>query len=72
MVLKERGIASAIYYPIPLHRQECFQNGGRTPSLPVSEMLAGEVLSLPVFPDMTAGEQETVAQAIRALPSRNE
>jgi dTDP-4-amino-4,6-dideoxygalactose transaminase len=62
--LAERGIGSAIYYPVPLHRQECFGEFGAYPSLPVAEALAREVLSLPVFPELTAEEQEAVAQAI--------
>jgi dTDP-4-amino-4,6-dideoxygalactose transaminase len=62
--LTKRGIASAIYYPVPLHRQECFQSLGTQPPLPVSESLAGEVLSLPVFPEMTGEEQQAVIAAI--------
>src|SRR4051794_24915810 len=68
--LAECGIASAIYYPVPLHRQEGFQNLGTPPSLPVAEALAGEVLSLPVFPEMTGGEQAAVAGAVRAFYER--
>ena len=62
--LTKREIASAIYYPVPLHRQECFQSLGPQPPLPVSESLAGEVLSLPVFPEMTGEEQQAVIAAI--------
>jgi dTDP-4-amino-4,6-dideoxygalactose transaminase len=62
--LSARGIASAIYYPVPLHRQECFRALGPPPSLPVAEALAAEVLSIPVFPELTAPEQAAVAHAI--------
>jgi dTDP-4-amino-4,6-dideoxygalactose transaminase len=62
--LQERGIASEIYYPVPLHQQECFRAYGPHPELPVAETLAAEVLSLPVFPELTPEEQETVIQAV--------
>ena len=63
--LEERGIASEIYYPVPLHRQECFRGFGPHAALPVAEALAEEVLSLPVFPEMTEEEQNAVVEAIR-------
>jgi hypothetical protein len=50
--LKERGIGSAIYYPICLHEQPCFKDlGYKAGQLPESELAAKEVLSLPVYPD---------------------
>jgi dTDP-4-amino-4,6-dideoxygalactose transaminase len=63
--LGERGVASAIYYPVPLHLQECFQGLDSPPELPVSEMLARESLSLPSFPEMTAEEQSEVIRLVR-------
>ena len=65
--LAERGIGSAIYYPLPLHRQECFARFGPQPELPVADRLAAEVLSLPVFPELTAAEQDEVVGAVRAF-----
>jgi dTDP-4-amino-4,6-dideoxygalactose transaminase len=62
--LQGLGIASEIYYPIPLHRQECFRGLGPHPELPVAEALAAEVISLPVFPELTLEERETVIKAI--------
>jgi dTDP-4-amino-4,6-dideoxygalactose transaminase len=62
--LQDCGIASAIYYPVPLHRQECFCEYGPFPELPVAEALAAEALSLPVFPEMIAEEQSAVVEAI--------
>jgi dTDP-4-amino-4,6-dideoxygalactose transaminase len=62
--LRERGIASEVYYPVPLHKQECFRALGPHPALPVAEALADEVVSLPVFPEMTAEEQGAVVAAI--------
>jgi dTDP-4-amino-4,6-dideoxygalactose transaminase len=62
--LQERGIASEIYYPVPLHAQECFRAFGPHAALPVAEALAGEVVSLPVFPEMTSEERAAVLAAI--------
>jgi dTDP-4-amino-4,6-dideoxygalactose transaminase len=62
--LQERGIASEIYYPVPLHAQECFRAFGPHAALPVAEALADEVVSLPVFPEMTSQERDAVLAAI--------
>jgi dTDP-4-amino-4,6-dideoxygalactose transaminase len=64
-LLSERKIGSAVYYPIPLHLQKCFAAlGYKRGSLPASEQAADEVLSLPVFPEMTCEEQDRVIGAI--------
>jgi dTDP-4-amino-4,6-dideoxygalactose transaminase len=62
--LQERGIASEIYYPVPLHAQECFRKFGPQRPLPVAEALANEVISLPVFPELTVEERGAVVDAI--------
>jgi len=63
--LTERKIGSAVYYPIPLHQQKCFAALGCRPgSLPVSEQAAAEVLSLPIFPELTRQEQDSVIAAL--------
>jgi dTDP-4-amino-4,6-dideoxygalactose transaminase len=62
--LEERGIASEIYYPVPLHAQGCFRAFGPHPALPVAEALADEAVSLPVFPEMTTEERGAVLAAI--------
>lgn len=62
--LAARGIGHEIYYPLPLHQQACFAHLPRT-SLPNSERLAQEVLSIPVFPELTDAERHEVAAAVR-------
>ncbi len=64
--LSERDIASAVYYPIPLHRQEVFAEGYKGLSLPVSEETAARCMSLPVFPEMTEAQVHEVADAVLA------
>jgi dTDP-4-amino-4,6-dideoxygalactose transaminase len=64
--LRERGISTRVYYPIPLHAQPCFEYlGHATGDLPVSERLAREVLSLPIFPGVAPEQIERVARAVR-------
>jgi dTDP-3-amino-3,4,6-trideoxy-alpha-D-glucose transaminase len=59
------GIASAIHYPIPVHRSEAYAALAMGPSsLPVTESLAGRICSLPIFPGMSAEEVARVAMAI--------
>ncbi len=66
--LKERGIGTAVYYPVPLHLQPCFAYlGQRKGSLPVSEAAAERVLALPVYPEMTDDQKSHVAESIRAF-----
>ncbi len=64
--LTHAGIASAIYYPIPLHRQKVFAAEYAHVSLPVSEAVAADCFSLPIFPEMTDVQVDTVADVIRA------
>lgn len=53
-VLKEAGIATGIHYPIPLHQQPAYRRLGLTAgSYPVAERFAGELLSLPIYPELT-------------------
>jgi dTDP-4-amino-4,6-dideoxygalactose transaminase len=61
-----QGIGSEIYYPLPLHEQKCFAYlGGKAEDLPVAHRLAGEVLSLPIYPEIPVEEIEQVCKAIK-------
>ncbi len=63
--LSERNIASEIYYPVPMHEQECFQDlEFRHNGLVETERASREVLNLPVFPTLTEAEQRRVVEAI--------
>jgi dTDP-4-amino-4,6-dideoxygalactose transaminase len=65
--LTERGIATGIHYPTPLHLTEAYQRlGAPGPgSLPVAEALAGEILSLPMYAELTAEQLRYVMEALR-------
>ena len=67
--LSERGVGTAIHYPVPVHRQPAYAGrimigpGG----LPVTEQLAAEIFSLPIYPEMTDAAVEAVIAAVREL-----
>jgi dTDP-4-amino-4,6-dideoxygalactose transaminase len=64
--LQEMGITSMVYYPIPLHLQPVYQNlGYQKGQLPAVEKAAREVLSLPMFPDLTFEEQQQVVYSLK-------
>jgi len=62
-------IGSAIYYPVPLHRQECFSNlAGVEARLPVCEKMADEVLSIPIYPELSTEQIDHVINTIVNAP----
>lgn len=64
--LKEKGITALIHYPIPIHLQEAYADAGfKAGDFPVSEKIAEEILSLPMFPHMTEAQVVEVAAALK-------
>ena len=63
-VLADAGIASAIYYPIPLHRQEVFFKEPPAQTLPAADEAAARVLSLPMYPELTDEQITLVCQTL--------
>ena len=66
--LGQRGVSCGIHYPKPVHLQEAYASLGlKAGSFPISERTAGELLSLPMFPELTKAQIETVVRELKAL-----
>ncbi len=65
-VMKDHGVPSAIYYPRPLHRQPAYAQHHDGAALPVSEDLATRILALPIHPDLSDADAESVCDAVAA------
>ena len=69
--LSARGIACGIHYPVPIHLQPAYSHLGlKVGSFPVAERLAGELLSLPIYPELTPTQIETISQALIEVHTR--
>ncbi len=68
--LDSQGIATAVYYPLSLHLQEVYKPlHYKLGAFPESEQAQGEVLSLPIYPELSEGQVEQVVDAIREMPA---
>ncbi|MFC1740451.1 DegT/DnrJ/EryC1/StrS family aminotransferase [Pseudomonadota bacterium] len=66
--LSNRGIASAVHYPFPIHQMKSYEFLGYAPgSLPVTEALAGQIISLPMYPELPGTDARRVCDAMTAL-----
>jgi dTDP-4-amino-4,6-dideoxygalactose transaminase len=66
--LKAQGIHTGFHYPVPLHLQNAYKDWGYAKgSLPVTERVAGEIVSLPMFPGLTEDQQRRVVEGIRSF-----
>ncbi len=66
--LSNSGVGNEVYYPVPLHQQECFEDLGYTDGcLPQTEKAAKEILHLPIYPDLTESEQHAVVIGIQSF-----
>jgi dTDP-4-amino-4,6-dideoxygalactose transaminase len=64
--LQSKDIACAVYYPLPLHVQECFSSlGYKNGDLPVAETMASKVLSIPIYPELTLEQKQYICAAIK-------
>jgi len=66
--LQEKGIGHEVYYPVPFHEQECFKYlGYKSGEFPISERASKNTIALPIYPELTAEQQDEVVAAIRSF-----
>ncbi len=64
--LRQRGIGTMIYYPVPVHKQKVYQQMGYTDDLPIAEQASREVLSLPVHPALTTNDLDQIVEGVNS------
>ena len=70
--LQNRGVSTIIYYPIPIHRQPAYAHLGQDQdSLPITEQLCSQVLSLPIFPELRQDQQQVVIDTLHQVLATN-
>lgn len=68
--LKKRGIPTIIHYPVPIHLQEAYADAGwKKGQFPATEQLAGEIVSLPLFPEISSSQLDYVIEGVRSFYS---
>ncbi|MBE2185004.1 MAG: DegT/DnrJ/EryC1/StrS family aminotransferase [Anaerolineae bacterium] len=65
--LKAQGVGSAVFYPVPVYRQKVYLDRGYDQSLPVTEEITKQVLSLPIHPALSSADLETIIEAVASL-----
>lgn len=69
--LKEKGVGTEVYYPLPMHLQNCYRDlGHEKGAFPLSERAAEEVMSIPIYAELTEAQQAYVVETIAAFYSR--
>jgi len=64
--LKQQGIECGIHYPIPLHLQPAYASlGFKKGQFPVSEQLASEIISIPIYPELTTEQRQSVVDHVK-------
>jgi dTDP-4-amino-4,6-dideoxygalactose transaminase len=70
--LKDKGVGTEVYYPVPLHLQPCYRDLGYSPgSFPHAEKAAQETLALPIYAELTADQQAYVVETIKSFYSKS-
>jgi dTDP-4-amino-4,6-dideoxygalactose transaminase len=64
--LRERGVGTMVYYPVPVHKQFAYEKLGYNDHLPASEAASREVLSLPVHPALSRVDLDTIVEGVNS------
>ena len=69
--LQEKNIACAVYYPIPLHKQDVYMEAYKDVHLPVTESVAEKCFSLPVYPELDSNNIDIITEVIKGAVRKN-